>query len=121
MTTTLALDERVARKGVEALDCLLSHDRDLVVIDPADGTGLLEPEEYGDLFELREALRGAADADVAATVRRRGVSATVALTESEVEPNHVRVALLCDPPPQGYDRDVYSGPIRIPLEATDDV
>ena len=116
-------DEEVARKGVDALDALLSHDRDLIVLDPADGTGLLEPESYGALFDLFSARRGDGPRRerYAATVHRRGVEATVVLTETEIEPNCVRVSLLCNPPPQGYASDVYSGPIRVPMEARDDV
>lgn len=44
-------------KGVRALDSLMSHDYDMVVIDESDGVGLITGDEYRDLFALLQLLR----------------------------------------------------------------
>jgi hypothetical protein len=43
--------------GVRALDSLMSHDPDLIVIDESDGVGLITADEYRDLFALLQLLR----------------------------------------------------------------
>lgn len=47
-----------------------------------------------------------------ATAALHGVQARIVLEESIVDPGYVRVTLICQPPPQGYDREVYSGLIK---------
>lgn len=50
-------DDAALRSWTAALEELMSHDSDLIVIDPADGTGILEPDAYRDLYDLLSFLR----------------------------------------------------------------
>lgn len=112
-----AAEVAVVRDGIDALEALFSHDKDLILIDESDGVGILEGPDYTNLYELLAFLRqGDVDLPRKATVEYRGCRATVEL-ENDPEPEfaetHLRVRLNCDPPPRGSDTEVYSGPILV--------
>lgn len=107
----------LVRDGIRALEALYSHDKELILIDPSDGVGILEGQDYADLYNLLAFLReGDVDLPRKATVEHRGCQATVEL-EDDPDPafaeTHLRVRLTCDPPPRGSDTEVYSGPILV--------
>lgn len=50
-------------EGIAGLEELFTHDKEEILIDPADGTGVLTSESYAALFGLLELLRtGVAEA-----------------------------------------------------------
>lgn len=120
----------VVRSGISALETIASHDPDLVCYDD-DGPGIVSREEHADLLRLLQLLRdGSADVDppprddidapsrpAEASAVFAGVRATVRIDpdpDPDFADTHLRVTLTCDPPPRGYDREVWSGPILLP-------